>query len=78
MAAHNGVSVVGRYVLSKSIFDAMDEIAGAKPMKAELTDAIELLRRQNGVVQAWQLEGERIDVGLTLEEASRVGLLEEK
>jgi UTP--glucose-1-phosphate uridylyltransferase len=78
MAAHNGVSVVGRYVLSRSIFDAMAEIAAAKPAKMELTDAIELLRGRNGTVLAWQLAGERIDVGLTLEEATRVGLLEEK
>ncbi len=60
--APSTLAIMGRYVLSPSIFDALKEQTAGKGGEIQLTDAIEKLVLSEGVY-AYEFEGKRYDVG---------------
>ena len=60
--APSTLAIMGRYVLSPAIFDALKEQTAGKGGEIQLTDAIAKLAASEGVF-AYQFEGKRYDVG---------------
>ena len=67
--APSNLAVVGRYVLSGSIFPILEKTRSGAGGEIQLTDAIAELLRTNPVL-AYQFEGRRFDCG------TRIGLIE--
>jgi UTP--glucose-1-phosphate uridylyltransferase len=61
-SAPSNLAVIGRYVFTPEIFDALDRIEPGKGGELQLTDAIALLLREQTVL-ALRCEGGRYDVG---------------
>jgi UTP-glucose-1-phosphate uridylyltransferase len=61
--------IVGRYVLTADVIGALHKLKVHKPIKLELTSAIEALRDSNHAIYGYQLETERQDVGEVIEQA---------
>jgi len=57
--------VVGRYILMPEIFDALEVTPPGKNQEIQLTDALQLLLKQQAVY-AYELEGVRYDTGTPL------------
>jgi len=76
LATPHAATLVGRYILSTKIFDHLRKLKTTTANKLELTDAIEDLRISGGKVLTWLIEGERIDLGLSLDAANQAVLLE--
>jgi len=58
----SNLAIIGRYILTPDIFDALDETAPGKGGEIQLTDAIKtLLKKQD--VYAYEFEGRRYDAG---------------
>ncbi len=60
--APSDIAILGRYVLTPSIFDAIDSQIEGKGGEIQLTDAICKLAYEEGVY-AYQFDGKRYDVG---------------
>ena len=59
------LGVVGRYILSPSIFRHLDEVRPGKGGEIQLTDGIAAMMREEPVL-AWEFEGTRYDCGSKL------------
>lgn len=66
--APSDLGVVGRYILSPSIFRHLEALAPGKGGEIQLTDGIAAMMREEPVL-AWEFEGTRYDCG------SKIGLL---
>ena len=60
--APSNLAIMGRYVLSPAIFDALEKQQEGKDGEIQLTDAIEQLAKSEGVY-AFNFEGKRYDGG---------------
>ncbi|WP_010531623.1 UTP--glucose-1-phosphate uridylyltransferase GalU [Lentibacillus jeotgali] len=60
--APSNLAVMGRYILSPSIFDILENQEPGKGDEIQLTDAIETLNEQEQVL-AYDFAGERYDIG---------------
>src|SRR5207245_5330789 len=60
--APSNLAVIGRYVFTPEIFDALDRIAPGAGGELQLTDAIALLLEEQSVL-ALRCEGGRYDIG---------------
>ena len=63
--APSNLGVVGRYILMPEIFDALEVTPPGKNQEIQLTDALQLLLKQQAVY-AYELEGVRYDTGTPL------------
>ena len=63
--APSDLGVVGRYILMPEIFDALLVTPPGKGREIQLTDALQLLLKQQ-IIYAYELEGVRYDVGTPL------------
>lgn len=61
--APSNLAVVGRYVLSHKLFDALDAIAPYAEGELQLTDAIAHMLNNGEKVLAYKLQGQRYDTG---------------
>jgi UTP--glucose-1-phosphate uridylyltransferase len=62
--APSNLAIVGRYVLSTTIFKALDEIRPCAQRELQLTDAISyLLKHTQEKVFAYKIQGSRYDIG---------------
>lgn len=61
-AAPSNLAIIGRYVLSAGIFDALDRTAPGRGGEIQLTDAIRNLMKTEPVY-AYRFEGRRYDAG---------------
>ena len=63
--APSDLGVVGRYILTPQVFDALEVTAPGKGQEIQLTDAFQLLARQQAV-HAYEFDGVRYDTGTPL------------
>ena len=63
--APSDLAVVGRYILSPSIFRHLDRVQPGKGGEIQLTDGIAAMMREEPVL-AWEFEGTRYDCGSKL------------
>ena len=63
--APSNLGVVGRYILMPQIFDALEVIPPGKNREIQLTDALQLLLKQQAMY-AYEFEGMRYDIGTPL------------
>lgn len=61
--APSDLGIVGRYILPPEIFDAIRRTPPGAKGEVQITDAIELLRREGSPVYAYEFEGTRYDTG---------------
>jgi len=61
--APSNLAIIGRYVLSHKIFDAIDEITPFSSGEIQLTDAIVNMMSNNEKVIAYKVQGQRFDIG---------------
>lgn len=61
--APSNLAIVGRYVLSPQIFDALDEINPDASGEVQLTDGIQNLLFSGEKVFAYKIQGDRYDIG---------------
>lgn len=61
--APSNMAIIGRYVLSRSIFDSLEQIPPSHGGEIQLTDGIAHMLHQNERVIALKISGERLDVG---------------
>lgn len=59
---NSNLSVVGRYILSKKIWDLLKIISKKKMKEIQLTDAIRMLMKEE-IVEAYYLQGKSYDCG---------------
>jgi UTP--glucose-1-phosphate uridylyltransferase len=64
--APSNLAVIGRYILTPEIFDALRETPTDAKGEVQLTDAIRLLAREQAVY-AFKFEGPRYDIGKKLD-----------
>lgn len=62
-AAPSRLSVIGRYVLPYRVMDLLSDQPPGAGNEIQLTDAIERLMREGGVVQAFRMNGRTFDCG---------------
>lgn len=63
--APSNLGIVGRYILMPEIFDALEVIPPGKNREIQLTDALQLLLKQQAIY-AYEFEGVRYDAGTPL------------
>jgi len=63
--APSNLGVVGRYILTPEVFDALEITPLGKNQEIQLTDALQLLRKQQAMY-AYEFEGVRYDTGTPL------------
>ena len=63
--APSNLGIVGRYILMPQIFDALEATPPGKTQEIQLTDALQLLLKQQGIY-AYEFEGVRYDTGTPL------------
>ena len=61
--APSNLAIIGRYVLSRSIFDSLERIPPSHAGEIQLTDGIAHMLKQNERVLALKITGERLDIG---------------
>jgi len=61
--APSNIAISGLYIFESSIFKAIDDIGVSDRDEYELTDAIDLVRKETGKVGYRDIKGSRIDVG---------------
>ena len=61
--APSNVAIIGRYVLTPEVFDALREVKPDKGGEIQLTDALRLLVGRGNKMLAKEIEGKRYDVG---------------
>lgn len=64
--ASSNIAIVGRYVLTPEVFDALKEVKPGKGGEIQLTDALGLLIEKGTKMFAKEIEGKRYDVGTKL------------
>lgn len=64
--APSNLAIIGRYVLSPSIFNALDELKVGSGGEIQLTDGIQNLLLSGEKVFAYKIQGQRYDSGTTL------------
>jgi len=60
--APSNLAIIGRYILTPSIFKALDATAPGKNGEVQITDAL-LKEAQDGIVIAYKFKGRRFDCG---------------
>jgi UTP--glucose-1-phosphate uridylyltransferase len=60
--APSNLAIAGRYILTPEIFKAIEKTSPGKGNEIQLTDALRILLKQNGIVAA-TIEGKRYDIG---------------
>ncbi len=63
--APSNLGVVGKYILTPQIFDALEVTPPGKNQEIQLTDALQLLLKQHAIY-AYEFEGVRYDTGTPL------------
>ncbi len=63
--APSDLGIVGRYILMPQIFDALEATSSGKGQEIQLTDALQLLLKQQEIY-AYEFEGVRYDAGTPL------------
>ncbi len=61
--APSDLGIVGRYILPPEIFDAIRRTPPGAKGEIQITDAIDLLRREGVPVNVYEFHGDRYDVG---------------
>lgn len=61
--APSNLAIIGRYVLSRSIFTSLEQIPPSHGGEIQLTDGIAHMLNQNERVIALKISGERLDIG---------------
>ncbi len=61
--APSNLAVIGRYVLSHKIFNALDDISSYATDEIQLTDGITQMMKHNEKVFAFKVQGTRYDIG---------------
>ncbi len=61
--APSNIAIVGRYVLTPEIFDALREVKPGKGGEIQLTDALRILLNKGTEIYGKKVEGRRYDVG---------------
>ncbi len=61
--APSNLAIIGRYVLSHKIFQALDEISMYATNELQLTDGITQMMKHNEKVFAYKIQGTRYDIG---------------
>lgn len=61
--APSNLAVIGRYVLSHKIFDALNDISTFAEGELQLTDGINQMMKNNEKVYAYKIQGTRFDIG---------------
>lgn len=61
--APSNLAVIGRYILSHKIFQALDETASSATGEIQLTDGISHMMKMNEKVFAYKVQGTRYDIG---------------
>lgn len=61
--APSNLAIIGRYILSPSIFEALDELKIGANGEIQLTDAIQTLLLSGEKVFAYKIQGVRYDIG---------------
>lgn len=61
--APSNLAVIGRYVLSHKIFNALDDMSAYATDELQLTDGISLMMKNNEKVFAYKVQGTRYDIG---------------
>lgn len=64
--APSNLAIIGRYILSPAIFDALDELKIGANNEIQLTDAIQTLLLSGEKVFAYKIQGTRYDIGTPL------------
>jgi len=64
--APSNLAIIGRYILSYKIFDAIDAITPYATGEIQLTDAIANMMNNNEKVIAYKIQGQRFDIGTPL------------
>lgn len=67
--APSDLTIVGKYVITKEVFDALEDINPGKDGEIRLADALKAVLAKNKPVYGLEFEGERYDCG------SKLGLL---
>jgi UTP--glucose-1-phosphate uridylyltransferase len=60
--APSNMAVLGRYIISSSIFDILEKTPPGKGGEVQLTDALKVLAKED-FVYAYDFEGQRYDLG---------------
>lgn len=61
--APSNLAIVGRYVLSSKIFQALEEMAAYNSTDLSLTEAMQLMMQNNERIYAFKVQGTRYDLG---------------
>lgn len=61
--APSNLAVIGRYVLSHKIFQAIDDVSSYATDEIQLTDGITQMMKHNEKVFAYKVQGTRYDIG---------------
>ena len=61
--APSNLAVVGRYIFSDEIFNAIDRVAPGKGGEIQLTDAIAVLLKEKKEIHGYTFDGRRFDCG---------------
>lgn len=61
--APSNLAIIGRYVLSHKIFDALQDISSYAVGELQLTDGITAMMKNNEKVFAYKIQGTRYDIG---------------
>ena len=64
--APSNLAIAGRYILTPEIFKALEQTPRGKGNEIQLTDALRLLLKQEGII-ATTIEGKRYDIGNKLD-----------
>lgn len=59
----SNIAIIGRYILTPEVFDALREVKPGRGGEIQLTDALGLLVRKGNKMFAKKIEGTRYDVG---------------
>jgi UTP--glucose-1-phosphate uridylyltransferase len=60
--APSNLAIAGRYILTPGIFRALEKTPRGKGNEIQLTDALRILLKQEGII-ATTIEGKRYDIG---------------
>lgn len=64
--APSNLAIAGRYILTPEIFRALEKTPRGKANEIQLTDALQILLKQDGII-ATIIEGKRYDIGSKLD-----------
>ncbi len=61
--APSNIAILGRYILTPKIFDILEYLPPGKSNEIQLTDALEILLKENCDIYGYNFDGKRYDVG---------------